>query len=147
MSAWSTVKHFSTICALQHGPTLCFTAVTALWGLCWVSVAAAGQAAAFLQEELHAGWTDCAVARTRSLALSAWAVTSLTLGFVLLQTQNTGNAPLILCDLHLTWQFYAVIHYLGCHLWAPWVSMWRYSSKFKISYFLISQWSACRRRV
>lgn len=64
-------KTLSIIPALQHDPTLCFTAVTALWGFFWVSVAAAGQAAAFLQEELHAGWTDCAVERTRSLALSA----------------------------------------------------------------------------
>lgn len=140
-------KTFSTIAAVQHGPTLCLTAVTALQGFSWISVTAAGQAAAFLQEELHAGWANCAVERTRSLALSAWAVTSLTLGFALLQTQNTSNAPLILCDLDLTWQFCPVIHHQGCHLWASWMSTWKYSSKFKIPYFLISQWSACRKRV
>lgn len=111
-------KTLSTIPALQHGPTLCVTAITALWGFCWVSVAAAGQAAAFLQEELHAGWTDCAVERTRSLALSAWAVASLTLGFVLLQTQNTRSAPLILHGLDLTWQLCHVIQHCGCHLWS-----------------------------
>lgn len=112
--------------ALQQGPTLGFTTVAALRGARQVRVTAAGQAAALLQVELHAGWTDSAVERTRSLALSARAVTFLTLGLVLLQTQNTSNAPFIWDSLDLTRQFCPVIYSLGGHLWAPQVSVAKY---------------------
>lgn len=70
-------------------------AVAALGGGCRVGVAAAGQAAALLQVELHGGRAHRAVERSRSLALGALGVTSLTLGLILLQTQKTSNAPFI----------------------------------------------------
>lgn len=76
---------------------------------------AAGQATAFYQVELHAGWTDRAVERPWSLALRARAVTFLTLGLLLLQTQNTKNALFILDALDL--------HCLCGHLWVLWVPM------------------------
>lgn len=93
-----------------------FAAVTALWGACWVRVAAAGQAAAFLQVELRGGWADCAVERTRSFALGTRAVTLLTLGLILLQTQNTSKAPFIWDFVDLSWRFCPVLHSLGGHL-------------------------------
>lgn len=96
------IKHTSSSAALWGGLTLRFTAVTALQDGFWVRVPAAGQAAAFLEVELCTGWADGAVERPGTLALCACAVTALTLGVILLQTENTRNMPFFSAPSDLT---------------------------------------------
>lgn len=96
------IKHMSSSTALWDGLTLRFTAVTALQDGFWVGVPAAGQAAAFLEVELCTGWADGAVERPGTLALCACAVTALTLGVILLQTENTRNMPFFSAPSDLT---------------------------------------------